>query len=153
MRIGVISDTHGLLRPEVLAQLADVEHIVHAGDLGTPEVLERLRALAPVTAVWGNVDGPELRRALPEVTHVELEGSTVVVAHLRDTALAAAAHLERPGLVVFGHSHRALVERRERLVLLNPGSAGPRRFRLRVTIAFATIVGREIDAEIVHVVS
>jgi putative phosphoesterase len=150
MRVGVISDTHGLLREEALAALAGVDRVVHAGDVGRLGLLEELGRVAPVTAVWGNVDGPELRSVLPEVARVELAGATVVVAHHAETALRAAS--QAAALVVFGHSHKASVERRDQLVLLNPGSAGPRRFRLPVSLALVTLATGGIEAEIVELV-
>ncbi len=150
MRLGVISDTHGLLREAALAELAGADHVVHAGDIGRPDLLERLRGVAPVTAVWGNVDGRELREALPEVAIVELDEVAVVVAHHRAAALDAASSLSaRPCLVVFGHSHRASLDRRRKALLLNPGSAGPRRFGLPATLALARVERGEVDAWIV----
>ena len=149
--LGLISDTHGLVRESALASLAGVSHIVHAGDVGRAEVLDRLRAVAPVTAVRGNVDDA-LAPMLPEVATVELEGALVVVAHVRDTAVAAAARRRRhdlPCLVVFGHSHRATVETIGDLLLVNPGSAGPRRFGLPITLALARVEDGRPRAEIV----
>jgi uncharacterized protein len=145
--VGVLSDTHGLLRPEAVRALEGVEHLLHAGDVGSPHVLEELFRLAPVTAVWGNVDGADLRVALPQVAHVELAGVTVVVAHTAETALRSDP---AAALVVFGHSHRPSVERSGERLLLNPGSAGPRRFRLPVCVARLTIEANRIEARLVE---
>jgi uncharacterized protein len=153
VRIGIISDTHGLLRPEAVRALAGVEWILHAGDIGAMEILTRLESIAPVTAVVGNTDGRELR-VLPETAVVELAGARAVVLHghrLRDAtpARAAAAHPDAD-LVVFGHSHRPGVERVGPVLTVNPGSAGPRRFRDPVTLALAEIVGGAVSAELVQ---
>ena len=132
--VGVISDTHGLLRAGAAAALAGCERIIHAGDVGSPDVLARLAAMAPVTAVRGNVDVEAWARELPETAAVEIGGTWLFVIHdlgRLDLDPAAAGF----AVVISGHSHR-LEARRERGVLfLNPGSAGPRRFRLPVGLA------------------
>lgn len=153
MRVGVVSDTHGLLRPELLERLAGVEHILHAGDIGPAELLDELEAIAPVTAVWGNTDDWDVRRRVPEVARVELGGVAVVVVHGQQfgsptPAALAAAHPDA-GLVVFGHSHQPGMERVGSTLALNPGSAGRRRFQLPVTIALATLERGEVSADIV----
>ena len=133
-RIGVIADTHGLLRPQALAALQGSELIVHAGDVGRPEVLEGLRAVAPVVAVRGNVDRGAWAQELPATAVVELGGVGVYVLHDRqdlDLIPRAAGF----GAVVYGHSHRPSLETVDGVLYLNPGSAGPRRFRLPVTVA------------------
>jgi uncharacterized protein len=125
--VGVISDTHGHLHPEVAKQLEGVDHIVHAGDIGTAEVLRVLRRIAPVTAVRGNVDAGGWADALPSQAEVELGGVCMVVGHMTPRADGAG----RPGqplVVVAGHSHLALIEQRGDVLHLNPGSAGPRRW-------------------------
>ena len=134
MLIGVISDTHGLLRPEALDALAGVEHIIHAGDIGSPDIVPRLAEIAPVTAIRGNVDTQAWARDFPPSEVVTLAGRTIYVIHdLGDLDLdPAAAGFD---MVVSGHSHMPKIETRQGVVYLNPGSAGPRRFRLPITIA------------------
>jgi len=135
MRLGVIADTHGLLRPEVFDVFRDVDHILHAGDLGPIDVLTELESLAPVTAVYGNTDGPEVRSRLPQVAQVELDGFRIVVTHgdqlgspTPDRLHAAFPEAE---ILVFGHTHRPLLTLVDVVVtVINPGGAGPRRFSL-----------------------
>jgi uncharacterized protein len=152
MKIGIISDTHGLLRPEVFDRFAGVEHILHAGDIGGLDLLAELEAIAPVTAVWGNTDGWDVRGRVPEVARVELAGRSVVVVHGQqfgspNPAAVAAAY---PGadLVVFGHSHVAVVERVGRALAVNPGSAGPARFRTTPSLALGEITSDGIRIEV-----
>lgn len=130
MRIGVISDTHGLLRPAAIDALRGSDRIIHAGDVGSPEILDALRALAPVTAVRGNIDTAPWAAALPETAVLEVDGSRILVLHQRDHAPADGFRM-----VVSGHSHKAACETVDGVIYLNPGSAGPRRFRLPVTLA------------------
>ena len=146
MEIGVISDTHGLLRPEALRALAGVDHIVHAGDIGTPAVLEALAAIAPVTAVRGNNDRDAWARKIPETATVELGGARVLVIHDRKELRAVP-----PGIacVIAGHSHKPLAETAGGVLFLNPGSAGPRRFSLPISVARLRIVRGKPAAEIV----
>jgi putative phosphoesterase len=134
MLIGVISDTHGLLRPEALAALAGVEHVIHAGDIGIPEIILRLEEISPVTAIRGNVDTQPWARNLPSREVVTLAGRTINIIHdLGDLDFdPAAAGID---MVVSGHSHMPKIETSRGVVYLNPGSAGPRRFSLPVTIA------------------
>lgn len=145
MRIGIISDTHGLLRPQVFEVFRGVEHILHAGDVGPASLLDELAALAPVTAVWGNTDGWDIRERVPEIASVDLAGARVVVMHGHQvgspTPSAVAAAQPGAHLVVFGHSHRPLIKRLEGVVAVNPGSAGRQRFRDPVTVALAEIQG------------
>ena len=147
MRIGVISDTHGLLRPEAIDALAGVEHILHAGDVGGIEILERLRAIAPVTAIRGNVDGFGPCAALPEVEVVELGGVFLYMLHdlhaldLDPVAAGMAA-------VISGHSHQPKMEERRGVLYFNPGSAGPKRFSLPVSLGFLEIVDGKITAKL-----
>jgi putative phosphoesterase len=133
-RIGLISDTHGLLRKEALEALRGSELIIHAGDVGKPEILEGLRKLAPVVAVRGNVDTEEWARLLPVTTVAEDAGVTIYVLHdVKDLDLnPAAAGFQ---IVVSGHSHKPLRMERDGVLYINPGSAGPRRFQLPVTVA------------------
>lgn len=153
MRIGIISDTHGLLRPEVFDRFAGVEHILHAGDIGDPELLLELGALAPVTAVWGNTDGFALRHELPEVGRVRLEEVETVVIHGQQwgspTPQRAAEAYPDAGLVVFGHSHRPALERIGTVLAVNPGSAGPPRFGMSPTLAVAEIRGADVEVELI----
>ena len=154
MKLGIISDTHGLLRAEVFEVFAGVDHILHAGDFGDVEILDELAAIAPVTGVWGNVDGWDVRRRVPEVAEVELAGARIVVLHgLRfgsPTPAKAAAAYPDADLVVFGHSHRPVIEQVGRVLAVNPGSAGPRRFRDPVTVALAEIEDGRVTASLVE---
>ena len=127
--MGVISDTHGLLRPEAVAALEGVDAIIHAGDIGSAEILDALRRIAPVVAVRGNNDRDAWAAALPEIARTQIGATRIWVVHdLKELGEDPA----RAGVdvVISGHSHRPRVERREGLLLLNPGSAGPRRFSL-----------------------
>jgi hypothetical protein len=133
MRIGVISDTHGMLRREVFETFARVDHILHGGDVGNKDILIELEALAAVTAVYGNTDGVELRSMLPEVARLRLEGFDVVVTHgdQLGSPTPAALHAAFPEaeIIVFGHTHQAVLELVDRAVtVMNPGAAGPARF-------------------------
>jgi putative phosphoesterase len=146
--VGVISDTHGLIRPEALAAMHGADHIVHAGDVGGPEVLAALRAIAPLTAVRGNNDTGAWATGLPETATLSLNGVVIYVLHdlkllkinPRTSGFAA---------VIAGHSHRPLQETRDGILYFNPGSAGPRRFKLPVSIGRLRI-GGGIAAEIVE---
>jgi putative phosphoesterase len=157
VRVGIISDTHGLLRPEVFGAFEGVEHILHAGDVGPADLLDELAAIAPVTAVYGNTDCWEVRQRVPEVARVCLAGANVVVVHGMQfgspTPAAVAAAFRDAHLVVFGHSHQPVVRRVEGVLAVNPGSAGRRRFRDPVTLAVAEIAGPgEIEARLVELV-
>lgn len=132
-RIGVISDTHGLLRPAALHALRDSRLILHAGDIGDPEILERLAQIAPVLAVRGNNDFGDWAARLPETLITDcVPGLRVLIVHDLKT-LACDVRAAGCAVVVSGHSHRPLIERRDGVLYLNPGSAGPRRFRLPVS--------------------
>lgn len=134
MRVGVISDTHGLLRPEALAALAGVDHILHAGDIGREGLVAELEQLAPVTAIRGNIDTAPWCAAYPELAEPELGGTRIHMRHDRKTLDfdPAASGID---VVISGHSHKPLVETVEGVVYLNPGAAGPRRFKLPITLA------------------
>jgi hypothetical protein len=135
MTIGVISDTHGLLRPEAVAALQGVDHILHAGDVGKSEILDALRAIAPLTAIRGNVDRGSWAEALPLTEAVELGGRWLYLIHDRqglDLDPVAAGF----DVVISGHTHQPKMETQPGVCYLNPGSAGPFRFRLPVTIAY-----------------
>lgn len=134
MKIGVISDTHGLLRPAALERLAGSDHIIHAGDIGSPEVIETLRRIAPTTAVRGNIDGGDWAAAYPETAQIELGGKRIYVLHnLSEIDIVPASH--GIDIVISGHTHRPKVETVGGVLYLNPGSAGPRRFSLPIALA------------------
>ena len=148
--IGVISDTHGLLREDALHALAGSDLIIHAGDVGKPEILERLSEIAPVRAVYGNTDWGELREVLPATDVVDLgtPEPLAYVLHIFDTLdLDLGASGFR--VVIFGHTHQPLIRELEGVLYLNPGSAGPRRPDLPVTVARLTVEGEAVRAEIV----
>ena len=150
MRVGVIADTHGLLRPEAVAALAGAEHILHAGDIGSPEIVPRLAEVAPVTAFRGNVDTGAWAAAFPPTVTLELGGRRIHMLHdLHDLALDP--QVEGVDVVVSGHSHRPSV-RQGGVLLLNPGSAGRRRFRLPVTLALLELAAEQPSARIVELV-
>ncbi len=139
MRLGVISDTHGLLRAEVFEAFKEVDHILHGGDVGTWEILVELQTLAPVTAVYGNTDAPELRGKLTQVAQVELDGFEIVVTHGDQFGHPTPATLHdafpRAEIIVFGHTHKPLLELVDRTVtVINPGGAGPKRFGLAPSV-------------------
>ena len=146
-RIGLISDTHGLLRPEACTALVGCERIIHAGDIGTPDVLSALAAIAPVTAVRGNNDRGEWAQRIAERQLLRIDDVVVCVVHdLADLDAAAVASGAR--VVVSGHSHKADVRESNGVLYVNPGSAGPRRFRLPITIGELEIAGRVVTARI-----
>ena len=147
MRLGIISDTHGLLRPEALDALAGVDHIIHAGDIGSPDIVPRLRAIAPTTAIRGNVDTQTWATEFPERKTVELAGRSIYVLH--DVGALDFDPAERGiAIVIAGHSHRPKIDTRNGVLFLNPGSAGPRRFRLPVTLATVDLTAEAIRPEI-----
>ncbi len=147
MRVGLISDTHGLLRPEALEQLRGASHIIHAGDIGGAEILADLRALAPLTAVRGNNDRARWARGVRATETVRIGEVRVYVVHdLAGLEIDPAADGFR--VVVSGHSHRPRIEERAGVLYVNPGSAGPRRFRLPVAVARLEIDGSRVRATI-----
>ena len=147
-RIGVISDTHGLLRPEALQALRRSELIIHGGDIGKAAVLDALRALAPVKAVRGNVDREPWARHLPKTEAFEIDEVGVYVLHdLGEIDLVPDA--AQFTVVVSGHSHQPSIQERHGVLFVNPGSAGPRRFRLPVSIALLHVQGASVEAELV----
>ena len=136
-----------MLRPEALLALRGSEHIIHAGDVGTPEILDRLSQIAPVTAIRGNVDKAPWARRLPETEVAELGGTSIYVLHdLARLDLKPEAAGFR--VVIYGHSHVPKQETRNGVLYLNPGSAGPRRFKLPASVARMTIRGEQVAAEI-----
>ena len=146
--LGVISDTHGLVRPEALQALAGVERIVHAGDIGSPDVLDALERVAPVTAVRGNNDRGGWAKTIPETEVVEVGGVSLYLLHdlheldLEPRAAGFAA-------VISGHSHQPRVDERDGVLYLNPGSAGPRRFKLPISLARLTVTRGRVQARLV----
>ena len=147
MKIGVISDTHDLLRPQAVAALRGVDHIVHAGDICGSVVLHGLGEIAPVSAVRGNNDRGDWAADLQETLAIELGGATICVLHdLSQLDLdPAAAGFQ---VVISGHSHRPLIETRDEVLYINPGSAGPRRFKLPIALAILEISGRRLHAKL-----
>lgn len=146
--IGILSDTHGLLRPEAIAALRGVEHILHAGDVGDPAILDALRAIAPVTAIGGNIDVHGPCASLPASEVVTLHGHTFYMLHDRQ-ALDLDPVAAGFAAVISGHSHRPLIEWRRGVLYLNPGSAGPRRFTLPISLSLLAIRGDELQPQLV----
>jgi putative phosphoesterase len=148
MLVGLISDTHNLVRPEALAALTGVEQILHGGDVCQPQVLEALQEIAPVYAVRGNRDQGEWADALPLELTLDLAGSRIHVVHILKSItvdpVAAGIHV-----VISGHSHRAGIRERQGVLYVNPGSAGPRRFSLPISLARLTIEDGRLDVEFV----
>ena len=148
-RIGLISDTHGLVRPEALKALEGVELIVHAGDIGKPEVLDRLQSIAPLAAIKGNNDTAPWARRIPEILDLHVKDRTLRVIHnVRDSE----SNLRAGGIdiVISGHSHKPSVESRDNVLFVNPGSAGPRRFKLPVTVGLLLLQNADVHAKIIH---
>jgi putative phosphoesterase len=139
VRLGVISDTHGMLRPEVFDVFREVDHILHGGDVGKWDVVVELQTLAPVTAVYGNTDGLEIRSKLPQVAEVELDGFRIVVTHgdQLGSPTPAKLHAAFPAaeIIVYGHTHKPLLELVDKTVtVMNPGGAGAPRFGLQPSV-------------------
>src|SRR4051794_34735464 len=152
MRIGVISDTHGHYNPRVAAHFAGVDHIIHGGDIGSQIIIDRLRSIAPVTAVTGNVDwGGPLDREYRRVQRIELAGYSIYVTHIGDAPAKLLGRLPepRPDIYIYGHSHISLVERLENVLFLNPGAAGQPRFGRGSSIALLEL-GAEPIARIIN---
>lgn len=152
MLVGVISDTHGQLRPEALTALAGVDHILHAGDVGDINILEALSKIAPVTAIRGNIDRWGECAELPATDVVELSGELFYLVH-SVTDLDINPVVAGVAAVVSGHSHKASSHIKEGVIYLNPGSAGPRRFNLPVTVALVTIDPGKIKTEVIELLS
>ena len=142
--VGVISDTHGLMRPQALDALRGSDLIIHAGDVGSPDLLDPLRALAPLHVVRGNVDHGAWAAALPVTARVDVGGAVFHVLHN-----IAELDVDPAGAVVYGHSHKPSIETRDGVLWLNPGSAGPRRFSLPITLARVRVSGGELRPELV----
>jgi putative phosphoesterase len=148
--VGVISDTHGLLRPEAVDALRGSDHIIHAGDVGDPAILDTLRALAPVTAVRGNIDKGQWARKLAETEVVELTGISVYTLHDLGT-LDLKPEASGFSAVIYGHSHIPKQETRNEVLYFNPGSAGPRRFKLPISVGKLVIADRHVRGEIIKI--
>lgn len=149
MKIGLISDTHGLLRPEALAALQGCAHIVHAGDIGNPQIVERLRELAPLTVVRGNNDDDDAwAAAIPSEAVLRIGGIGLYVVHeLADVPEQLPAGID---VVVTGHSHKPAQQLRHGVLYLNPGSAGPRRFKLPIALALLHVDNGQVEAEMIE---
>jgi uncharacterized protein len=146
--VGIISDTHGLMRPEAIAALRGSHLIIHAGDVGSPGIIDELNAIAPTFTVRGNIDRGSWAARLPTTELVDAGGRTFFVLHD-----IAELELEPPtagfAAIVYGHSHVPKIETRDGVLYLNPGSAGPRRFKLPVTVARVRVAGQRLEPEIV----
>jgi uncharacterized protein len=148
--IGVISDTHGLLRPEAVAALKNSDYIIHAGDVGDPAILDKLNEIAPVTAVRGNVDRGAWAQKIPQTNVLEVEGISIYVLHileeldLKPEAVGFAA-------VIYGHSHMPKLETKNGVLYFNPGSAGPRRFNLPVSVGKLALRHGQIESQILQI--
>jgi uncharacterized protein len=150
MRVGVISDTHGLLRPEAVAHLRGSDYIIHAGDLGSPEIIPKLQMIAPVTAIRGNIDTQSWAQEFPETEVVELAGRLLYVIH-DVNALDINPQAAGFAAVISGHSHQPRQEIKNGVLYFNPGSAGPRRFKLPVTVGRLEITGGELQARVIEI--
>ncbi|UTW06168.1 metallophosphoesterase family protein [Pseudomonas benzenivorans] len=149
LRIGVIADTHGLLREEALAQLQGCDRLIHAGDIGNPEILARLEAIAPLTVVRGNNDRADWAQQLPERLRLRFGEIGVYLLHdLKQLDIDPGA--EGIGVVIAGHSHKPLLETRQGVLYLNPGSAGPRRFKLPVSLGLLHIDAKGVRGELIE---
>jgi uncharacterized protein len=149
--LGVISDTHGLLRSEALVALRGSDYIIHAGDIGDPAILTMLAEIAPVTAIRGNVDREAWAKKVPATSVLGVHGVSIYILHnlaQLDLKPEAAGF----SVVVYGHSHLAKQETKNGVLYFNPGSAGPRRFRLPVTVGRLTVMDRRVSGEIVEIV-
>ena len=149
MRVGVLADTHGLLRPEVLAALAGSDHILHAGDVGPGAILDQLREIAPVTAIRGNIDRRGDASLLPPTEAIDLDGRFFYLVHAIDDLDLdpVAAHVN---VVVSGHSHKGSILWKQDVLYVNPGSAGPRRFKLPISLALLEITDDGLSARLVE---
>ncbi len=151
-QVGVISDTHGLLRPEAIAALQGSDLILHAGDIGKPEVLDGLRSLAPVIAIRGNNDKGSWAENIAERETIQIADVSV---HLLHIVQELNLDPQQAGIqvVISGHSHKPAIDDRNGVLFLNPGSAGPRRFKLPISIAHLRIQGKSVQAEVIELAS
>jgi len=146
--LGVISDTHGLLRPEAIEALRGCAQIIHAGDVGSAHILDQLRSIAPTVAVKGNVDTEPWAAALPQSRVIEFDGHSIYMIHI-----IGQMNLPPPpniSVVVFGHSHQPSIEDRNGVLFLNPGSAGPRRFKLPISVGYLAVESGKLRARILE---
>jgi hypothetical protein len=151
MVLGLISDTHGLLRPEVFPALEGVELILHAGDVGGNDVLAELSAIAPVRAVYGNTDSPG-QPGLSADIGLRIEGLTIHVSHGHELGRPTVERLLQKyaaDVIVYGHTHKPLIERSEKRLVVNPGAAGPRRFDLKPSVARMTLLAGQADVQLI----
>ncbi|UYB52738.1 metallophosphatase family protein [Xanthomonas sp. AM6] len=149
LRIGLISDTHGLLRPKALAAMQGCDAIVHAGDVGKPEILDALRAIAPLHAIRGNIDTAPWAQPLPEIMDIEIAGVRLHVLHDPKTLAREPASVD---VVVSGHSHKPLLRTRGGVLYVNPGSAGPRRFSLPISVGYLHLDAEGVRGELFDLV-
>jgi uncharacterized protein len=148
-RIGLIADTHGLLRPEALAALADSDLLIHAGDIGKPEVVAALKKIAPLVAIKGNNDTDSWARRLPETKKITLGALKLYVIHnVKELSFDPAGRGFR--VVISGHSHKPVIQTKDNVLFVNPGSAGPRRFKLPICVGKLLVEGETVDAEIIE---
>ena len=150
--IGVISDTHGLLRPEALSELQGSDHIIHAGDIGDLAILHKLSEIAPVTAIRGNVDREAWAKEIPETAVLEVEGISIYVLHILDE-LDLKPEAAGFAAVIYGHSHVSKQEVKNGVLYFNPGSAGPKRFNLPVSIGKLVVRKGRIEAEVLDLLT
>ena len=148
-KVGVISDTHGLLRLEAITALQGSDFIIHAGDIGKPEIIESLSEIAPVTVVHGNIDKGELKDLYPENEVLKVEEAYIYVLHIKEELDLDPVAAEFQ-VVVTGHTHRPKIEEKSGVLFLNPGSAGPKRFTLPITVATLSVEGAAVTAEIIE---
>ena len=149
MFVGVISDTHGLLRPEAVTALRGADRIIHAGDIGDPAILDRLSEIAPVTSVRGNVDREAWAKNIPETNVLELDGVSIYVLHILEN-LDLKPRSAGMDAVIYGHSHVPKQEMKDGVLYFNPGSAGPKRFQLPVTFGKLIVQDGKIRSEIIQ---
>ena len=148
-RIGLIADTHGLLRPEALAALADSDLLIHAGDIGKPEVVAALKKIAPLVAIKGNNDTDSWARHLPETKKITLGALKLYVIHnVKELSFDPAGRGFR--VVISGHSHKPVIQTKDNVLFVNPGSAGPQRFKLPICVGKLLVQGETVDAEIIE---
>ena len=151
LRVGLVSDTHGLLRPEARAFAAGCDYIIHGGDIGSAEILDELSALAPLIAVKGNNDRKAWAARLPETEMIRVGGVFIYIIHDL-SKLDVDPHTAGAHVVVSGHSHKSLIELREGILYVNPGSCGPKRFKLPLSVGEIRVEGTKVRARIVELV-